>query len=118
MDKLDCIILGTWYALVHNMFLNVHIVNHIAFSPHYGNEVLIQAVLFWQCFLNAIVQCLSHTQGLRDYCLTKAYLQDMCSSQEPVLTNGGRIVPCMHIRSKKKKAVEALHSLICYESYH
>ncbi|KAF4078174.1 hypothetical protein AMELA_G00196310 [Ameiurus melas] len=39
------------------------------------------------CFLNAIVQCLSHTQGLRDYCLTKTYLQDMCSSQEPELMN-------------------------------
>ncbi|KAI5612320.1 ubiquitin carboxyl-terminal hydrolase 21 isoform X2, partial [Silurus asotus] len=39
------------------------------------------------CFLNAIVQCLSHTQGLRDYCLTKTYIQDMCSSQEPELMN-------------------------------
>ncbi|XP_066529105.1 ubiquitin carboxyl-terminal hydrolase 21 [Hoplias malabaricus] len=39
------------------------------------------------CFLNAIVQCLSHTQSLRDYCLTKMYLQDMNSSQEPELMN-------------------------------
>ncbi|KAI4901517.1 hypothetical protein NFI96_033434, partial [Prochilodus magdalenae] len=39
------------------------------------------------CFLNAIVQCLSHTRSLRDYCLTKTYLQDMCSSQEPELMN-------------------------------
>ncbi|KAK3547160.1 hypothetical protein QTP86_015625 [Hemibagrus guttatus] len=39
------------------------------------------------CFLNAIVQCLSHTQGLRDYCLSKTYLQDMCSSREPELMN-------------------------------
>ncbi|XP_031421817.1 ubiquitin carboxyl-terminal hydrolase 21 [Clupea harengus] len=40
------------------------------------------------CFLNAVVQCLSHTHGLRDYCLTKSYLQDRHSSkQEPVLMN-------------------------------
>ncbi|XP_027026161.1 ubiquitin carboxyl-terminal hydrolase 21 [Tachysurus fulvidraco] len=39
------------------------------------------------CFLNAILQCLSHTQGLRDYCLSKTYLQDMYSSQEPELMN-------------------------------
>ncbi|XP_028850078.1 ubiquitin carboxyl-terminal hydrolase 21 [Denticeps clupeoides] len=39
------------------------------------------------CFLNAVVQCLSHTRGLRDYCLTKAYLQDRCSKQEPELMN-------------------------------
>ncbi|KAI7794066.1 putative ubiquitin carboxyl-terminal hydrolase 21-like, partial [Triplophysa rosa] len=39
------------------------------------------------CFLNAIVQCLSHTRGLRDYCLMKAYLQDKHSNQEPVLMN-------------------------------
>ncbi|XP_062872119.1 ubiquitin carboxyl-terminal hydrolase 21 [Trichomycterus rosablanca] len=39
------------------------------------------------CFLNAIVQCLSHTQGLRDYCLAKTYLRDMYHSQEPVLMN-------------------------------
>lgn len=41
-----------------------------------------------QCFLNAIVQCLSHTRGLRDYCLMKAYLQDKHSNREPVLMNG------------------------------
>ncbi|XP_030626137.1 ubiquitin carboxyl-terminal hydrolase 21 [Chanos chanos] len=39
------------------------------------------------CFLNSVVQCLSHTCSLRDYCLTKVYLQDMCSSQEPKLMN-------------------------------
>ncbi|XP_076133390.1 ubiquitin carboxyl-terminal hydrolase 21 [Alosa pseudoharengus] len=39
------------------------------------------------CFLNAVVQCLSHTRGLRDYCITKSYLQDKHSKQEPVLMN-------------------------------
>ncbi|KAA0707034.1 Ubiquitin carboxyl-terminal hydrolase 21 [Triplophysa tibetana] len=39
------------------------------------------------CFLNAIVQCLSHTRGLRDYCLMKSYLQDKHSNREPVLMN-------------------------------
>ncbi|XP_051947736.1 LOW QUALITY PROTEIN: ubiquitin carboxyl-terminal hydrolase 21 [Xyrauchen texanus] len=40
------------------------------------------------CFLNAIVQCLSHTRSLRDYCLLKVvYLQDKHSNQEPVLMN-------------------------------
>nr|XP_024000702.1 ubiquitin carboxyl-terminal hydrolase 21-like [Salvelinus alpinus] len=37
------------------------------------------------CFLNAVVQCLSHTRGLRDYCLVKAYRQEMCSREEPHL---------------------------------
>uniref|UniRef100_A0A8C9RID0 ubiquitinyl hydrolase 1 n=1 Tax=Scleropages formosus TaxID=113540 RepID=A0A8C9RID0_SCLFO len=31
------------------------------------------------CFLNSVVQCLSHTLSLRDYCLTKAFLQEMGS---------------------------------------
>ncbi|XP_026097467.1 ubiquitin carboxyl-terminal hydrolase 21 isoform X2 [Carassius auratus] len=39
------------------------------------------------CFLNAIVQCLSHTRSLRDYCLMRTYLQDKHSNQEPVLMN-------------------------------
>ncbi|KAM9828773.1 ubiquitin carboxyl-terminal hydrolase 21 isoform X2 [Syngnathus typhle] len=38
------------------------------------------------CFLNAIVQCLSHTRGLRDYCLLKSYRQDKFSKEEPRLT--------------------------------
>uniref|UniRef100_A0A8B9HR02 ubiquitinyl hydrolase 1 n=1 Tax=Astyanax mexicanus TaxID=7994 RepID=A0A8B9HR02_ASTMX len=48
------------------------------------------------CFLNSIVQCLSHTRGLRDYCLTKTYQQDMCSSQEPELMNGEPICKLIH----------------------
>ncbi|XP_059396656.1 ubiquitin carboxyl-terminal hydrolase 21-like isoform X3 [Carassius carassius] len=39
------------------------------------------------CFLNAIVQCLSHTRSLRNYCLMRTYLQDKHSKQEPVLMN-------------------------------
>ncbi|XP_016373528.1 ubiquitin carboxyl-terminal hydrolase 21-like isoform X2 [Sinocyclocheilus rhinocerous] len=39
------------------------------------------------CFLNAIVQCLSHTHSLRNYCLMRTYLQDKHSKQEPVLMN-------------------------------
>ncbi|XP_077369677.1 ubiquitin carboxyl-terminal hydrolase 21 [Festucalex cinctus] len=38
------------------------------------------------CFLNAIVQCLSHTRGLRDYCLLKSYRHDKFSKEEPRLT--------------------------------
>ncbi|XP_018581251.1 ubiquitin carboxyl-terminal hydrolase 21 [Scleropages formosus] len=37
------------------------------------------------CFLNSVVQCLSHTLSLRDYCLTKAFLQEMGSAKEPQL---------------------------------
>ncbi|XP_010863787.1 ubiquitin carboxyl-terminal hydrolase 21 isoform X2 [Esox lucius] len=37
------------------------------------------------CFLNAVVQCLSHTRALRDYCLVKAYRQEMCSREDPAL---------------------------------
>ncbi|XP_036386600.1 ubiquitin carboxyl-terminal hydrolase 21 [Megalops cyprinoides] len=39
------------------------------------------------CFLNAVVQCLSHTESLRYYCLTKAYQKEMGSSKEPKLMN-------------------------------
>ncbi|KAJ8411994.1 hypothetical protein AAFF_G00142610 [Aldrovandia affinis] len=39
------------------------------------------------CFLNAVVQCLSHTHSLRDYCLSRAYQQEMGSSKEPKLMN-------------------------------
>ncbi|KAG7279858.1 hypothetical protein CRUP_016185 [Coryphaenoides rupestris] len=37
------------------------------------------------CFLNAIVQCLSHTPSLRDYCLLKLYRQEKSSKEEPKL---------------------------------
>ncbi|KAM9785613.1 ubiquitin carboxyl-terminal hydrolase 2 [Neosynchiropus ocellatus] len=38
------------------------------------------------CFLNAIVQCLSHTGDLRDYCLLKSYRHDRFSKEEAKLT--------------------------------
>uniref|UniRef100_A0A3Q1JGR0 ubiquitinyl hydrolase 1 n=1 Tax=Anabas testudineus TaxID=64144 RepID=A0A3Q1JGR0_ANATE len=37
------------------------------------------------CFLNAIVQCLSHTHGLRDYCLLRSYRHEKFSKEEPKL---------------------------------
>ncbi|XP_072305947.1 ubiquitin carboxyl-terminal hydrolase 21 isoform X2 [Eucyclogobius newberryi] len=37
------------------------------------------------CFLNAIVQCLSHTYGLRDYCLLKSYRHEMFSKEDAKL---------------------------------
>ncbi|XP_051913210.1 ubiquitin carboxyl-terminal hydrolase 21 isoform X2 [Hippocampus zosterae] len=44
------------------------------------------SAVWLQCFLNAIVQCLSHTRGLRDYCLLKSYKHDKFSKEEPRLT--------------------------------
>ncbi|XP_016373530.1 ubiquitin carboxyl-terminal hydrolase 11-like isoform X4 [Sinocyclocheilus rhinocerous] len=44
------------------------------------------------CFLNAIVQCLSHTHSLRNYCLMRTYLQDKHSKQEPVLMNVSKML--------------------------
>lgn len=41
-----------------------------------------------QCFLNAIVQCLSHTRGLRDYCLLKPYRQEKFIKEDAKLTEG------------------------------
>ncbi|XP_029689979.1 ubiquitin carboxyl-terminal hydrolase 21 [Takifugu rubripes] len=38
------------------------------------------------CFLNAIVQCLSHTCGLRDYVLLKRYRQEKCAKEDAKLT--------------------------------
>ncbi|CAL8368046.1 unnamed protein product [Lota lota] len=37
------------------------------------------------CFLNAVVQCLSHTPGLRDYCLLKTFRQEKSSKEEAKL---------------------------------
>ncbi|KAI4823489.1 hypothetical protein KUCAC02_012072 [Chaenocephalus aceratus] len=37
------------------------------------------------CFLNAVVQCLSHTRGLRDYSLLKSYRDDKFSKEETKL---------------------------------
>lgn len=41
-----------------------------------------------QCFLNAVVQCLSHTCGLRDYCLLKSYKHEKFSKEEAKLMEG------------------------------
>ncbi|XP_072571333.1 ubiquitin carboxyl-terminal hydrolase 21-like [Paramormyrops kingsleyae] len=38
------------------------------------------------CYLNSIIQCLSHTHSMRDCCLTKAFVQEMASTKEPQLT--------------------------------
>lgn len=46
------------------------------------------SAVWLQCFLNAVVQCLSHTRGLRDYCLLKSYKHDKFSKEEPRLTEG------------------------------
>lgn len=46
-----------------------------------------------QCFLNAIVQCLSHTRGLRDYCLLKRYRQEKFANEDAKLTEGTVLVP-------------------------
>ncbi|KAL4622609.1 ubiquitin carboxyl-terminal hydrolase 21-like [Arapaima gigas] len=46
------------------------------------------------CFLNSIVQCLSHTCSLRDYCLTKAFLHEMGSTEEPQLMKAFTQVLC------------------------
>ncbi|XP_056157698.1 ubiquitin carboxyl-terminal hydrolase 21 [Lampris incognitus] len=37
------------------------------------------------CFLNAIIQCLSHTRGLRDYCLLRFYRTEKNSKEEAKL---------------------------------
>ncbi|XP_075870159.1 ubiquitin carboxyl-terminal hydrolase 21 [Nelusetta ayraudi] len=39
------------------------------------------------CFLNAIVQCLSHTHGLRAYCLLKLYQREKFSKEDAKLTD-------------------------------
>lgn len=46
-----------------------------------------------QCFLNAIVQCLSHTRGLRDYCLLKLHRQEKFIKEEAKLTEGMLLSP-------------------------
>lgn len=48
-----------------------------------------------QCFLNAIVQCLSHTRGLRDYCLLKRYTQEKFANEDAKLTEGTVVVPAL-----------------------
>lgn len=48
-----------------------------------------------QCFLNAIVQCLSHTRGLRDYCLLKRYRQEKFANEDAKLTEGTVVVPAL-----------------------
>uniref|UniRef100_A0A3Q3JR03 ubiquitinyl hydrolase 1 n=1 Tax=Monopterus albus TaxID=43700 RepID=A0A3Q3JR03_MONAL len=37
------------------------------------------------CFLNAVVQCLSHTCGLRDYCLLRSYRHEKFSKEDAKL---------------------------------
>ena len=31
-------------------------------------------ILFQQCFMNSMIQCLSHSVQLRDYCLRQEYM--------------------------------------------
>lgn len=42
-----------------------------------------------QCFLNAVVQCLSHTCVLRNYCLLKSYKHEKFSKEEAKLMESG-----------------------------
>lgn len=73
----------------HKYCFAVSVTNgHLIFISILYLSLFLMSFIYLQCFLNAIVQCLSHTCGLRDYCLMKAYLQDKHSNQEPVLMNG------------------------------
>lgn len=51
-----------------------------------------------QCFLNAVVQCLSHTRGLRDYSLVKAYKHEKFSKEDAKLMEGVPLSP-LHVPS-------------------
>uniref|UniRef100_A0A3B3ZLB5 ubiquitinyl hydrolase 1 n=1 Tax=Periophthalmus magnuspinnatus TaxID=409849 RepID=A0A3B3ZLB5_9GOBI len=44
------------------------------------------------CFLNAIVQCLSHTHGLRDYCLLKSYKHEKFSKEDAKLMEFAKVL--------------------------
>uniref|UniRef100_A0A3Q0S5W8 ubiquitinyl hydrolase 1 n=1 Tax=Amphilophus citrinellus TaxID=61819 RepID=A0A3Q0S5W8_AMPCI len=44
------------------------------------------------CFLNAVVQCLSHTCGLRDYCLLKSYKHEKFSKEEAKLMEFSKVL--------------------------
>lgn len=52
-----------------------------------------------QCFLNAVVQCLSHTRGLRDYCLLKLYQQEKFSKEDAKLTDGTCVSGCLCVHA-------------------
>lgn len=84
MDKLDCGTLEILYVPInkYDVMLMFKKKNGIVFHTYS------HIIFCFKCFLNAIVQCLSHTRSLRDYCLMKAFLQDKHSNQEPVLMNG------------------------------
>lgn len=49
-------------------------------NTHLHNRVqlfCLQGVLFLQCFMNSILQCLSNTHSLRDYCLHNSHRRDL-----------------------------------------
>lgn len=49
-----------------------------------------------QCFMNSILQCLSNTRELRDYCLQRLYARDLrprSSAHSALMEGEGRPVP-------------------------
>lgn len=69
-----------------------------------------------QCFLNAIVQCLSHTHGLRAYCLLKLYQREKFSKEDAKLTDGTcvSVCLCVHVRAFACVRVRALLPVISH----
>uniref|UniRef100_A0A3Q2PZA6 ubiquitinyl hydrolase 1 n=1 Tax=Fundulus heteroclitus TaxID=8078 RepID=A0A3Q2PZA6_FUNHE len=45
-----------------------------------------------ECFLNAVVQCLSHTRVLRNYCLLKSHKQEKFSKEEAKLMEFSQVL--------------------------
>lgn len=59
-------------------------------GPHTG-KVMTVSLLLPQCFLNAVLQCLSSTRPLRDFCLRRDFRQEVPGGgRAQELTEGGQ----------------------------
>lgn len=76
-----------------NSWNNVSISPDMPKSFHITMLTSLLHFVFNQCFLNAVVQCLSHTRGLRDYCLVKAYKHEKFSKEDAKLMEGVFLSP-------------------------
>lgn len=69
-----------------------------ALSPagHRSAKVTAVSPLLPQCFLNAVLQCLSSTRPLRDFCLRRDFRQEVPGGgRAQELTEGGQQLPIL-----------------------
>lgn len=105
---------------IDNLFINVL----ESSLKQWTVEIVVMSVIHWgncfslQCFMNSILQCLSNTHSLRDYCLHNSHRRDLNNNSRTntALMEGERRVTQAPWSPKPLTASQTQHAHSCCNS--